>query len=48
MMLGMSPFFAHFGAQLTLEEQFAADAESLRGMRMVTAYLSGDLMLSED
>lgn len=35
MMLGMSPFFTHFAAQRTIEEQLADDADSLHGMRMV-------------
>lgn len=35
MMLGMSPFFKHFGEQSSLEEQLADDPESLCGMQMV-------------
>jgi HD-like signal output (HDOD) protein len=32
MMLGMEPFFAHFGAQVALEDSVAGDTASLRGV----------------
>jgi hypothetical protein len=35
MMLGLSPFFEHFGVQPAIEDALAADAVSLHGVRMV-------------
>lgn len=35
MMLGMSPFFAHFGAQTAIEDWLTDDAVSLQGVRAV-------------
>jgi HD-like signal output (HDOD) protein len=35
MMLGMSPFFQHFGQQSTIESRFAGDAVALHGMLAV-------------